>query len=64
MKEPHIVQLCEVLNQMGANIKGVGTSELNIIGNDKLSPLDVVTIPDMIEAGTILMAGANLGNIT
>ena len=62
--EPHIVQLCEVLNQMGANIKGVGTSELTVIGTDKLSPFDVETIPDMIEAGTFLMAGATLGNIT
>jgi UDP-N-acetylglucosamine 1-carboxyvinyltransferase len=62
--EPHIVQLCEVLNQMGAHIEGVGTSVLTINGVDKLSPLNVETIPDMIEAGTFLMAGATLGNIT
>ena len=54
--EPHIVQLCEVLNQMGAHIEGVGTSILIINGVEKLSPLNVETIPDMIEAGTFLMA--------
>jgi|TARA_B110000495_G_scaffold154298_1_gene137467 UDP-N-acetylglucosamine 1-carboxyvinyltransferase len=62
--EPHIVQLCEVLNQMGARIEGIGTSILTINGIDQLSPLNVETIPDMIEAGTFLMAGATLGNIT
>ena len=62
--EPHIVQLCEVLNQMGARIEGIGTSILTINGIDRLSPLNVETIPDMIEAGTFLMAGATLGNIT
>ena len=62
--EPHIVQLCEVLNQMGARIEGIGTNVLTINGVEKLSPLNVKTIPDMIEAGTFLMAGATLGNIT
>ncbi len=62
--EPHIVQLCDVLNDMGAQIEGVGTSELKIHGVDSLSPVEATTIPDMIEAGTFLMAGARLGNIT
>ncbi|MBC8345864.1 MAG: UDP-N-acetylglucosamine 1-carboxyvinyltransferase [Candidatus Marinimicrobia bacterium] len=63
-QEPHIVQLCEVLNEMGADIEGVGTHELSIHGVDSLTPVEVKIIPDMIEAGTFLMAGATLGNIT
>ena len=62
--EPHIVQVCEVLNEMGAQIEGVGTNILKIHGVGSLNPVEVTTIPDMIEAGTFLMAGATLGNIT
>ncbi|MBT7494838.1 MAG: UDP-N-acetylglucosamine 1-carboxyvinyltransferase [Candidatus Marinimicrobia bacterium] len=62
--EPHIVQLCDVLNEMGGHIEGVGTSQLKIHGVDSLNPVEVTTIPDMIEAGTFLMAGATLGDIT
>ena len=62
--EPHIVQLCKVLNEMGAHIEGVGSNILIVNGVEKLSPMKVETIPDMIEAGTFLMAGATLGNIT
>lgn len=62
--EPHIVQLCKVLNEMGAHIEGVGSNILIVNGVEKLSPMNVETIPDMIEAGTFLMAGATLGNIT
>ena len=62
--EPHIVQLCKVLNEMGAHIEGVGSNILIINGVEKLSPMNVETIPDMIEAGTFLIAGATLGNIT
>ena len=62
--EPHIVQLCEVLNAMGAQIEGVGTSQLKIHGVDSLNPVEVTIIPDMIEAGTFLIAGATLGDIT
>ncbi len=61
--EPHIVQLCEVLVKMGADIDGIGTSELIISGVKKLSPVEITVIPDMIEAGTFLMAGATLGDI-
>lgn len=61
--EPHIVQLCEVLVRMGSDIDGIGTSELIIHGVRKLSPVEITVIPDMIEAGTFLMAGATLGNI-
>ena len=61
--EPHIVQLCDVLNQMGADITGVGTNKLIINGVEKLNPTTIHVIPDMIEAGTFLMAGAALGDI-
>ena len=61
--EPHIVQLCDVLVEMGANIGGIGTNELIINGVEKLSPVEITVIPDMIEAGTFLMAGAMLGEI-
>ena len=61
--EPHIVQLCDVLIEMGADISGIGTNELIIDGVEKLSPVEITVIPDMIEAGTFLMAGAMLGEI-
>ena len=61
--EPHIVQLCDVLNQMGADITGIGTNKLIINGVEKLNPTTIHVIPDMIEAGTFLMAGAALGDI-
>ena len=61
--EPHIVQLCDVLVEMGADISGIGTNELIIDGVEKLSPIEITVIPDMIEAGTFLMAGAMLGEI-
>ncbi len=63
-QEPHIVQLCNVLNKMGADIEGVGTHELTIHGVDSLMPVEIKIIPDMIEAGTFLIAGATLGRIT
>ena len=63
-QEPHIVQLCNVLNKMGADIEGVGTHELTIHGVDSLMPVEIKIIPDMIEAGTFLMAAATLGQIT
>ena len=63
-KEPEIVQLCDYLNLMGANIKGIGTSTLVIEGVDLLRPADIKVIPDRIEAGTFLVAGALLGEIT
>ncbi len=63
-QEPHIVQLCNVLNKMGADIEGVGTHELTIHGVDSLMPVEIKIIPDMIEAGTFLIAGATLVRIT
>ncbi len=63
-KEPEITQLCQFLNSMGADIKGVGTETLVIKGVKELLPADIEIIPDRIEAGTFLIAGALLGEIT
>ena len=63
-KEPEIVQLCEFLVSMGAKIDGIGTTEIIINGVDELKPQQVSVIPDRIEAGTFLIAGAALGKIT
>ena len=62
-KEPEITQLCEFLNSMGANIKGIGTDALVIEGVNEIWPADIEIIPDRIEAGTFLIAGALLGEI-
>ena len=62
-KEPEITQLCEFLNSMDANIKGIGTDTLIIEGVNELRPSDIEIIPDRIEAGTFLIAGALLGEI-
>lgn len=62
-KEPEIVQLCEFLVSMGAKIDGIGTTEIIINGVDELKPQQVSVIPDRIEAGTFLIAGAALGKI-
>jgi UDP-N-acetylglucosamine 1-carboxyvinyltransferase len=59
--EPEIAALAEFLTAMGAKIAGGGTSRLEIEGVDELHPADVVTIPDRIEAGTFLIAGAITG---
>ena len=63
-REPEIVQLCEYLNAMGASIKGIGTTRIVIDGVDSLHTADIEIIPDRIEAGTFLTAGALLGEIT
>ena len=60
-QEPEIVQLAEFLNSMGAKINGIGTGRLEIEGVDELHPADITTIPDRIEAGTFLIAGALAG---
>ena len=62
-KEPEITQLCEFLNSMGADIKGVGTDKLIISEVKELNQADITVIPDRIEAGTFLMAGALNGEI-
>ena len=62
-KEPEIIQLCQFLNSMGAKIEGVGTENLIIHGVNELNPSDIEIIPDRIEAGTFLIAGALLGKL-
>jgi UDP-N-acetylglucosamine 1-carboxyvinyltransferase len=56
--EPEIVALSEFLTKMGAYIKGIGTTRLEIEGIDSLHPANDVLIPDRIEAGTFLAAAA------
>jgi len=60
-KEPEIVDLSDYLIKMGANIKGAGTSIISIEGVSKLHPSEHSIIPDRIEAGTLLIAGAITG---
>jgi|TARA_R110002033_G_scaffold414_1_gene4013 UDP-N-acetylglucosamine 1-carboxyvinyltransferase len=59
-KEPEIVQLCEVLKNAGLDISGIGSSDITIMGTNKklLEFKDFDVIPDRIEAGTYLCAGA------
>ncbi|WP_295420745.1 UDP-N-acetylglucosamine 1-carboxyvinyltransferase [Sulfurovum sp.] len=59
-KEPEVVQLCEMIADAGVKIEGIGTNELSIEGTDgkPLSFKTVDIIPDRIEAGTYLCAGA------
>lgn len=57
-KEPHIVDVANFLNMMGANIKGAGTDVIRIKGVDKLTGGKYATVPDQIEAGTYMIAAA------
>jgi UDP-N-acetylglucosamine 1-carboxyvinyltransferase len=59
--EPEITNLAEFLIKMGAKINGIGTSTLEIEGVDELYPVEIETIPDRIEAGTLLISGAITG---
>ncbi len=61
-KEPEIVSVATFLNNMGAKIKGAGTSTITIEGVNNLSGAFTEVIPDRIEAGTYIIAGALLGN--
>ena len=60
-KEPHIVDLANFLNSMGADIKGAGTDTIRIFGVDKLHGGTYTIIPDQIEAGTYMAAVAACG---
>jgi UDP-N-acetylglucosamine 1-carboxyvinyltransferase len=60
-REPEVVALAEVLNRMGADISGAGTSEITIRGVDSLRPVSAEIIPDRIETGTFLVAAALTG---
>ena len=61
-KEPEIVNVATFLNNMGAKITGAGTSEIRITGVEHLSGCFTEVIPDRIEAGTYIIAGALIGN--
>lgn len=61
-KEPEITSLVDFLNRMGARIEGRETDLLTIIGVNKLEPVEADMIPDRIEAGTFLIAGAITGS--
>jgi len=64
-KEPHIVDVANFLNAMGANIKGAGTDVIKIKGVKRLEGIVHTAIPDQIEAGTFMIAGAaSMGDVT
>ncbi len=60
-KEPEIVNVATMLNNMGARIRGAGTSKITIHGVEKLHGAYTEVIPDRIEAGTYIIAGALIG---
>ncbi|WP_296835383.1 UDP-N-acetylglucosamine 1-carboxyvinyltransferase [Marvinbryantia sp.] len=57
-KEPHVVDVANFLNSMGANIKGAGTDVIRIRGVERLHATEYSIIPDQIEAGTFMFAAA------
>lgn len=61
-KEPEIVNVATLLNNMGAKIRGAGTSSIEITGVEKLGKCFHEVIPDRIEAGTYVILGAACGN--
>ncbi|MGO5052880.1 UDP-N-acetylglucosamine 1-carboxyvinyltransferase [Lachnospiraceae bacterium LCP25S3_G4] len=64
-KEPHVVDVANFLNSMGANIKGAGTDVIKIKGVKKLHKTEYSIIPDQIEAGTFMFAAAaTMGDVT
>lgn len=60
-KEPHVVDVANFLNSMGANIRGAGTDVIRIVGVEKLHKTEYSIIPDQIEAGTFMFAAAATG---
>lgn len=64
-KEPHVVDVANFLNSMGANIRGAGTDVVRISGVEKLHKTEYSIIPDQIEAGTFMFAAAaTKGDVT
>lgn len=57
-KEPHVVDLANFLNSMGARVKGAGTDVIRIFGRDYLHGANYSVIPDQIETGTLMIAAA------
>lgn len=60
-KEPHVVDVANFLNSMGASIRGAGTDVIRIVGVEKLHATEYSVIPDQIEAGTFMFAVAAAG---
>lgn len=60
-REPHVVDVANFLNSMGANIKGAGTDIIRIVGVKELKGCNYSVIPDQIEAGTYMIAAAACG---
>lgn len=60
-KEPHVVDVANFLNAMGADVKGAGTDVIRIKGVEKLHGCNYSVIPDQIEAGTYMIAAAACG---
>lgn len=60
-KEPHVVDTANFLNSLGANVKGAGTDIIKITGVKELHGTNYMVIPDQIEAGTYMIAGAISG---
>ena len=60
-KEPHVVDVANFLNSMGANIRGAGTDVIRIVGVERLHATEYSVIPDQIEAGTFMFAVAAAG---
>lgn len=60
-EEPEIVDLANFINSMGGNVKGAGTKVIKVEGVDHLGPTTHTIIPDRIEAGSFLVAGAATG---
>lgn len=64
-KEPHVVDVANFLNSMGANIRGAGTDVIRIVGVSRLHATEYSIIPDQIEAGTFMFAAAaTKGDVT
>ena len=64
-KEPHVVDVANFLNSMGANIKGAGTDVIRVKGVESLHGTEYAIIPDQIEAGTFMFAAAiTKGDVT
>lgn len=59
--EPHVVDVCEFLNKMGAKISGIGTPKIEIIGVKRLNSTKHNIIPDQIESGTYVIIASLLG---
>lgn len=60
-REPHVVDVCNFLNNCGAKISGAGTDTIKVHGVEKLHGCSYTIIPDMIEAGTYMIAAAAAG---